>query len=137
MKRLIVGLLIAIVVFACKDEDSSPTKTQLLTGKAWRLTSIEVNGDEQPLPSCFGDDEIYFYTDGLFEWVYKEDLCNEDGPLYYDGEWEFNEDQTEIMWEISGGSESDFEIIELTSSVFRLRLIDDVDQVLTLEVVEE
>jgi hypothetical protein len=134
-KNLFAIVLISLVAVACKDDDPAPTKTQILASITWRLTGGEVDGDEVKVEDCYEDDEINFEEDGTLTWAYGSFRCYDGEPSVLAGTWEFKRNETEFV--IEGVTATEFELIELTTDVFRIQRKEEPLATLIFEPVQD
>lgn len=127
MKTLLSVLAIASVVFlsACGDDDPKPkTKTELLTGHAWKIIKLKVDGTEGEPADCEKDNVFNFETD--FDYKMEENTkCDVDDPATLVGDWAFRDNETKIRisFDLGGGTSFsiDNEIVELTETTLKLK----------------
>ena len=135
MKQLSLLFLGALALGSCKKNDNSPaspSKTDLLTAKNWRVSADTrttiVNG--QPVvtdayatyPACDRDDFYKFNSDNLVvrdEGLFK---CNASTAQTLVGPWSFNSDETQLRYLPLGYSTRPNEIIELSASKLHIRI---------------
>jgi hypothetical protein len=137
MKRIFFSIaVVSLFAVSCKDDDTTPTRTQLLTGRAWRIVEMTVDGDDA-LAECLEDDEFTFDQSGDIEWNTGSDECYTGQPTIIEGEWEFDDNDTVFIWDFEGDAEPDidYEILELTSEVFRIEQQQG-NQIITFETIE-
>jgi hypothetical protein len=136
MKTLFLFVLGLAALSACKKESEdtpSPSRTELLTAKNWRLTAYTstatVTGSSSSsttrdmyalIPACLKDDFFKFNTDKTFVSDEGPIACGAPSPkLTYN--WDFNNDQTKIVI-TTPASPVDFgTITELSATTLRLR----------------
>ena len=133
---------IATTLFnGCKKEDKAPevvtpapTKTELLTGKNWRMTALTVNPGidvsgtiitdwYSQLQSCEQDDLVKFNTNGSYTDDEGVTKCNSSDPQTSTGTWVFNTNQTIITQD---GTDS-YTITELTSTTLKMSIVINED----------
>jgi len=139
MKKLLLFGLAAASLSACKKESQttpSPSKTELLTAKNWRLTAytstVTVTGNSSStntgniyalLSACQKDNFFKFNTDKTLVEDEGSIVCI-NTPQKTSYTWEFSSDQTRLLV-TSPVSTDDFgTITELSSTTLRLRNTD-------------
>jgi hypothetical protein len=123
---LLMGLSGLLALSSCKDDDEETrSKTQLLTEKTWKLTSIKVLGLSVPPEDCEADN-IYSYTTGG---AYSENegatKCDVDAPQTVSGSWEFESNETILSvsyTELGTTVSIDYTIVELSGNTLKLKL---------------
>ncbi|QHT67537.1 hypothetical protein GXP67_13320 [Rhodocytophaga rosea] len=126
---LVLALSLALISSCKKDDDkeAAPTKTQLLTAKAWKIKAITTN---PAVPAGLGID-----VDALIEQALG-DLSNSDVKFESNGnyvatnrttgttttnKWEFLNNETQLKI-TSEGEDYTFDIKELTTTTLNLSL---------------
>jgi hypothetical protein len=116
IQLLFVLILTLAILVGCKKDDepeAAPTKTQLLTAKAWKLDKIMAQGfDVTSLLGAevlgeLGNSNIQFKTDGTYE------STNRTTNAKSSGKWEFNNDQTQMTLDKGTVGELTLDIIQL------------------------
>ncbi|UYZ58597.1 hypothetical protein [Hymenobacter latericus] len=127
-------LLVAGCTFtACEDDAELPNKTDLLTGKDWKMTAASVapgipdgNGGTirdvyARYPSCRQDDLLRFETPSTLKELSGPSMCTGD-VASKTGTWSFSSDQKQLYLVRQGKSTTDdYSVDELTSSSMRLK----------------
>jgi hypothetical protein len=117
IQLLFVLILTLALVTSCKKDDepeAAPTKTQLLTAKAWKLDKITASGfDVTSLLGAevlgeLGNSNIQFKTDGTYT------STNRTTNASTNGKWEFNTDQTQIILDKGSVGEMTLDVTQLT-----------------------
>jgi hypothetical protein len=138
MKKLFLFALVVSTLSACKkDSENSPSKTDLLTSKKWRITaetetSTVTTTGSAPItttsnqyattPACEKDNFTQFSTNKTFVEDEGASKCDPNDPQTTSGTWDLPGDQTKLIVGTSGvPGTNDFEVLELTSSTLRLR----------------
>ncbi len=132
IRTLLLGLICTLTLFSCgkdKDKDSGKAKIQLLTTGNWKVTSWTSNpamdwdydGDTETdmmvlFENCQLDDYVTFKADGTGENNDGSSRCDPTDPQTSPFEWALMENDSKI--EIDG---DEYEIVELTSSVFKVK----------------
>ena len=124
LMAVLVGLL------SCKKDDkTSLTKTEMLTGKYWITTSMTVSPAVMvagtPITdiwaqadACSKDDLQKFDTPNLFTADEGATKCDVNAPQTTTGTWSFNSDQTVIS--VTQGTDTySYNIINLSESEFK------------------
>lgn len=137
MKKLSLLLLAALALGSCKKSDTSPatpSKTDLLTAKSWRLSADKITStvgttsnttDEYASsPACERDNFIKFNTNKTATFDEGPTKCNTPDPQTESGTWDFNSDGTKLTLTDPSGSGLAIQedILELTATTLRLRI---------------
>jgi hypothetical protein len=129
MKKALLCLAIASLGACKKDSDpvASPSRTDLLTAKSWRLTTINAtlpNGTPIPsslLPACYSDDTFKFNADKTVVQDAGAIKCNSTDPQTQTGTWSFNSDQSKLTIAVPNSLlNGEADVKELTSSTLRI-----------------
>jgi hypothetical protein len=115
---LLILFLATLFVAGCKkdDEPEAPSKTDLLTAKAWKLNTISA----PPLPD--NDPRVMSVIGGLsnsnvkFENNGTYTATNRNTNAVETGTWEFNADQTQIITDKGQSDSFTFTIVNLTAN---------------------
>lgn len=122
---------IAACVSSC-EKDTPPSKTPLLVEKSWIVVSYEIDGDDA-MEVCVADNSLIFFSNGVYNDDTGDLLCEED-ETDTDGFWKFKGNETIISLHPTGDVESDWSIIELTASTFRIsQYVEILDSEVTIE----
>jgi VCBS repeat-containing protein len=125
-KTLLVAMM-AVVVFACKDDDESPSKTSLLS-KKWKVTKYEMAGiDVTEFYSegdCENDDYLEFKADGTFLEEVGAEACFS-GDVDGSGTWAFKENESILTIDYADEDAEDFKVKQLDGSTMKLSITDD------------
>ena len=121
-KKLYVSALMvavsAIIFNGCKKKDDpEPTKTELLTGKNWKVTAltsdpaVDINGVlvtnvYNQMDQCSKDDLDRFESNGIYKFDEGLTKCNVNDPQTVTGTWSFNSNQTIITVTVNGNTSS-------------------------------
>ncbi|KAB2917679.1 MAG: hypothetical protein F9K23_04665 [Bacteroidetes bacterium] len=140
MKNQIKLMLVAVAALALtatsckKDADENPTpspapaptKTQLLTAKSWRMTSMKVGTMDYIgfLPACQKDDFMTFKTN--FTVIDDEGAtkCDPSDPQVETSAWSFINNETAIVSE----STDTLKILKLTADTLRVETKFETDE---------
>ncbi|GAB3860554.1 hypothetical protein GCM10028822_38620 [Hymenobacter terrigena] len=138
MKNLSTYLLAAAVglsvLSSCKKDSTTPSKTDLLTSKSWKIagdvTVQTTNGKSTTTDNfatasaCEKDNFIKFGTDKKA--VFDEGANKCQGANQTEtGVWDFNSDQTKLTLGAPGTSMvGQFDVVELTASSLKLSQSD-------------
>jgi len=110
-----------MVVGGCKkDSDeavspATPTKTQMLTDKAWKLTACTITPAVQGvtnlysvMASCELDNTLKFNSDASNSVVQDEGAtkCNSMDPQQVAGSWQLNSAETEVMLNLNNQTDT-------------------------------
>lgn len=140
--KLMVTALVALAVTAvsCKKDNESPTptkpapaptKTQLITAKSWKMTSMVSNGMEviSFLPACSRDNTVRFKTGGVATMDEGASKCKNTDPQTEDSPWKFLENDTKLVLEQDTGK-----VLLLTSDSLKMenRYVEDGDEVVSI-----
>ncbi|MGI4762146.1 MAG: hypothetical protein ACRYF0_15670 [Janthinobacterium lividum] len=138
MKKLSFIFLAALALGSCKKNDdnspSTPSKTDLLTAKSWRITADKTTttvgttastttDDYATSPACERDNFIKFNTNKTASFDEGSTKCSTTDPQTTTGSWDFNSDGTKlILTDPSlGGIALQQDILELTATTLRVR----------------
>ncbi|MVN76150.1 hypothetical protein GO988_07420 [Hymenobacter sp. HMF4947] len=133
MRKLSLFLLVAVSLGACKkDSDSAaptPSRTDLLTAKNWRLTTATISVSGFPLPgaiaACSLDDFLKFGTDKVLTHDEGATKCDPTDPQTDKGTWDMPSEAKLTLAlpnsDLPGGT---FDIKELTATTMHLTLTD-------------
>jgi hypothetical protein len=150
-KKAALVMLTVAAIAGCKKNpynNGSATKTQMLSSGAWKITSdyvdppIDINGDGRPVyelinsyPSCRTDDLFFFNADGTYVHDEGASKCNPSNPQIEErSNWKLSADESIILIG-DPGSEYPAHVIELSSSVFKMKYIDTVAGVINSELI--
>jgi hypothetical protein len=137
-KTLLAVLFTASVVFSCKKDDESPSKTALLTAKNWTVLKYEMGGFDVTADfrdDCDADDFTKFSTDGTYVDNVGTVKCDVD-EVNGSGTWKFKENETILNLDPSDEDAEDWKLVQLTSTSMKLSHHDDdvdMDLVVTLQ----
>lgn len=104
MKKIFLGAMaLSLVLVACKKDEDSPSKSDLLTNgstKTWVIDKIFINGvditDQQE--SCTNDDNLVFRSDFTYEVNEGETKCDtSDTQVIDSGVWALIDNDTKIV----------------------------------------
>jgi hypothetical protein len=147
MKIFRLALVLSVILLYSCEKEKDPTKSEILAQKPWKLTSSTINpplnipeigiiSDYYAfLPPCKKDDIWVFKTNGSFTFEEGDTKCDELSPTVYDmGNWTLNSDETVLSLTSLNSGMSEYDIVELTSSVMKLRfqLVDTLSNVYTV-----
>src|SRR5829696_2995569 len=113
MKIILLICCTAFIFSACKKDDKSKTKTELLVNGTWHLTAytvdppIDWDGDGTDesdvyaiLEPCVKDDHTTFFADGTGELDEGASKCNQGDPQTTPITWDL--DQSETLLTVEG-----------------------------------
>lgn len=138
MKKLFLFALAAASLSACKkDSDNTPSRTELLTSRKWRITAFTVNTtssivggtpssmtiDQYALQlACEKDDFYQFNTDKTMKQEEGPTQCSTSPTQTTVFNWDFNSDQSKLILTLRGSSSPTLDdIVELSPTTMRLR----------------
>jgi hypothetical protein len=130
MKNRIASILLlaafGYVFSSCNKDDEKPNKIGLLTAHTWTLNKVEVNGQDvtDDMDDCDTDNELTFKADGTFTEATGLLKC-EESEVNGNGVWKFKSNESVINIHENGGDALDWIIVELTSTVFKISIVDD------------
>lgn len=122
---LLAGSLIVTGFFSCKkDNDSPKSKTELLTAKLWKISSVGIDLDKNntvdlpyPMENCDKDNTFEFKADGKGITYEGATKCDPDDPDSENFTWSFKNEETVLSIAIPGSVLSgDATIIKLNGS---------------------
>jgi hypothetical protein len=123
---LLMGLSGLLTLSSCKDDDEETrSKTQLLTEKTWKLTSVKVLGLSVPPEECEADDIYTYTTGGAYSKNEGATKCDVDAPQTVSGSWEFESNETILSvsyTELGTTVSIDYTIVELSGNTLKLKL---------------
>jgi hypothetical protein len=133
MKNIFILLALAVgfTFTSCsKDDDAAPTKTEMLTGKNWKVTAETVsvnNGTPSDVytmaSACEKDNSINFASDGKFTFDEGASKCAANEPQTQTGTWSFENGET-VLKMTQGTSTANQTITELSASKMVLTVDD-------------
>ena len=137
LKLLILTCSITLILPACKKDDKSKTRTELLTSGSWHVTGYTVDpaidwdgdGTEESdiyaiMEQCIKDDHTTFTADGTGELDEGPTKCNDNDPQVTPLEWSL--DQSEEQLTVEG---TDYLIQSLTESQLVVKEIEVISAV--------
>ena len=137
MKTILLICCAALVLFSCKKDEKSKTKTELLTNGSWHVTAytvdpaIDWDGDGTDesnvfpvIDQCIKDDRTTFFADGNGELDEGPTKCDPSDPQSNPITWAF--DQTESQLTVQG---IQYQIESLTESQLVVKEIEVVSAV--------
>lgn len=129
-------LVITVVVIAgCKKNDNSaPSKTQLLTTGSWTRTSdyidpaVDVNGDGVDdheifnfYDDCDKDDMLIFKSDGTVTFDAGPLKCDPTDPQTQSTTWKFLTNESQLMIG-TGSSQETVDLVELSATALKYKI---------------
>lgn len=129
MKNTLLLLGIAATLGACKKSDDSPStsRTELLTAKSWRLSTVSATVGGFPVPSslflqdCTKDDFYKFNTDKTLVQDAGTVKCNTSDPQTLTGTWSLNGDQSKLTIAVPNSPlNGEADIRELSATTLRI-----------------
>lgn len=123
IQLLFVLLLTLALVAGCKkdDKEAEPTKTAIVTAKAWKLDKIfALNQDitsfvGEDLLGELGNSDVKFNVDGTYT------STNRSTNATANGNWEFSADETKMILNKGTTRELTLDVIQLSNSNLDLR----------------
>ena len=137
MKTLLFSCCAALVLFSCKKDEKSKTKTELLSNGSWHVTAytvdppIDWDGDGTDesnvypvIEQCIKDDHTTFFANGTGELDEGPTKCDPSDPQTIPLTWAFDQSESQlivqsIQYQIESLTESQMVLkeIEVVSSV--------------------
>jgi len=116
-------LACSMLVSSCKDDDESPSRTELLTAKGWQTASAEIAVAGQRIPytdfwfeACDLDDVTTFAKDGSYSQNVGTVTCDSDDKNTT-GTWKLqNSDNTLSIKESIENDFTDYKVVSMTAS---------------------
>jgi hypothetical protein len=109
MKIYAVISLVLVVLFSCKKDDKTKTKTELLTNGSWHVTAYVVDpaidwdsdGDDETnvyeiMDECVKDDHTTFFANGTGELDEGASKCDPGDPQDIPLSWKFEQNDTQL-----------------------------------------
>ncbi|HKK40267.1 MAG TPA: lipocalin family protein [Cryomorphaceae bacterium] len=135
-KFLPMVLFLGVLSFSsCNDDDDDedptpPTRTEMLTAKNWMVEGwniepaidIDNNGTQENnlipfIEACNLDDFFDFNTDGSYTIEEGASKCDPNDPTIVEsGDWLWNSDNTRLIFEASGGTTTEAEVISISKT---------------------
>lgn len=138
MRKISLLLVLAAALGACKkDTDTTPSKTDLLAAKNWRIvsqsstySSSSINNGAAitsnkytAMPSCERDNFFKFSATSTLILDEGDSKCDSSDPQKQHGSWSFNSDQTKLT--LNDPSQAipmgTFDVVSLSASKLELR----------------
>jgi len=134
---ILVTFIVTISFFSCKDDEDSPSKTDLISKNTWKVTAFTVDPaypifDENwnitgysndvfaTMDDCSKDDTFKFNSDNTLKLDENASKCDPSDPQTSTGTWSFKSNEAILSFTIDGDTQ-DFTILELTESVLKLK----------------
>jgi len=138
MKKLFLIALAVSSLSACKkDSENSPSKTDLLTSKKWRITAdtetstttitgsapvTTTTNQYATTAACEKDNYTQFNNNKTLVLDEGASKCSSNDPQQTTGTWDLSSDQTKLTVGVSGTTGTNtLDVLELTASTLRLR----------------
>src|SRR6186997_118448 len=109
MKTLLFSCCAALVLFSCKKDEKSKTKTELLSNGSWHVTAytvdppIDWDGDGTDesnvypvIEQCIKDDHTTFFANGTGELDEGSTKCDPNDPQTIPLSWEFDQSESQL-----------------------------------------
>ncbi|MDI3322297.1 hypothetical protein [Pinibacter soli] len=149
-KKAAMVILAVAVIAGCRKtngNNSNATKTQMLTSGSWKITSdyvdppIDTDRDGHPdyelinsMDACHRDDLFIFKADGTYIHDEGASKCDPLAPqIEEESNWMFSTDESLILIG-DPGSMWPAHVVELTSTVFKMKYVDTIGSVIYTEV---
>jgi hypothetical protein len=129
MKNIFLLLGMAAALGACKKSDDSPStsRTELLTAKNWRLSTVSATVGGLPVPSsyilqdCTKDDFYKFNADKTLIQDAGAIKCSTSDPQTLAGTWSLNGDQSKLTIAVPNSLlNGEADIRELSANTLRI-----------------
>ena len=137
MKTLLFSCCAALVLFSCKKDEKSKTKTELLSNGSWHVTAytvdppIDWDGDGTDesnvypvIEQCIKDDHTTFFANGTGELDEGSTKCDPNDPQTIPLSWEFDQSESQLTVE-----SIQYQIESLTESQMVLKEIEVISSV--------
>jgi len=137
MKILLFSCCAALVLFSCKKDEKSKTKTELLSNGSWHVTAytvdppIDWDGDGTDesnvypvIEQCIKDDHTTFFANGTGELDEGPTKCDPNDPQTIPLSWEFDQSESQLTVE-----SIQYQIESLTESQMVLKEIEVISSV--------
>lgn len=127
---LLLTLSLGLIFTSCsKDDEPAPqTKTEMLTGKNWKVTAATVSIDNGPAkdfsgqnPACGKDDFETYATDGKYTIDLGTTKCASNEAQTQTGSWTFTEGEAKLKVTVNN-STTEYTLTELTASTLALTI---------------
>lgn len=124
---LLIAAMAALTVSCKKDGETTPTpsKTDLLTAKNWRVTDLKLGGqsiyNSGLIDPCDKDNLYKFNTNKTATFDEGAAKCNPSDPQTQTGSWDFTTNETKLKITDPTGDVMEGEIVTLTSTSLVLR----------------
>lgn len=137
MKKAFLAMLVVTAALASckKDDDSGPSRNELLTSGKWQLTAARASGNiatvtidsniyDKGLKACDRDDLYQFNSDGTETKDEGTDKCSSTTPQTSQvGTWALLSNDTKLYGTLLGTSDT-ASIVDLTSTTMNLSKIE-------------
>lgn len=140
--RLLCLLLVTCGFVACSSSDSekpevTPSKTDLLCNKKYRIISITVNPPIYITPdsaitslwqNCYVDDRIEFKVDGRVLVDEGTKSCSAALPQKYEDRWSFSADEKQVIYrDKKTGKKINFKLETLDGKMLKATYVDTIN----------
>jgi len=116
--------LLSLFITACKKEKSSkpPTKTELITSKAWKYDKVTIAGQDAggQVPNCYKDNLYTLKTDKTGTIDESTDVCTPSTAGNFTWRFSSNEDSLILSMPLIAGLSGSFKIDSLGVNVMKL-----------------
>lgn len=131
-------VMLAASTFSCKKKKSEPSPQERILGK-WKIVAwtAKVSNDPSPpmdvfasLPNCEKDNFFEYRSGGVLIFNEGSTKCNNNDPQEQTTTYTLSADGRTLTWSLGNNQEMTFEVLELSSSVKRLKYMQN-DQNIT------
>jgi Lipocalin-like domain len=140
--RFALLAVFAFLLLACNsstgndDDAKGGSKTDMLVGKNWKMTSMvldpgyNINGVTvtdyfAQLPACLKDGTTKFVATGTYADDEGPSKCASSDPQTIQGTWVFNPSETVLTMKDEGEPSESYDLVTLTSSSLVISITDD------------
>ncbi|HEY5510472.1 MAG TPA: lipocalin family protein [Prolixibacteraceae bacterium] len=111
-KSLFIALTLFVFILSSCKKDEAKSRSEMLTGAKWKLSSMKINGVAEPIEDCSKDDFFIFTSGGTCTSNPGANKCYSD-EVVETSTWSLSSDEKSIT--IDGNTAT---IVELTQSRF-------------------
>lgn len=113
-KSLFIALTLFVFLLSSCKKDEAKSRSEMLTGAKWKVSSQKLNGVVEPLEDCSKDDFMIFASGGKCTFNPGANKCYSD-EVIETGTWSLSSDEKSFT--LNGET---WTIVELTQSRFVL-----------------